>query len=462
MALTTDDVAALKRAAEVAIGYRLTDHDRPIRPELNGADILERFAGPLPETGMPTDAVIAALADAADPGLLVDTNPRFHGWVMGASHPAGVAADWLTSAWGQVASFFDISPAGGAAEQVATGWLLDLLGLPSGSGMGLATGATMANFTAMVAARTALLDRAGWDVEAKGLFAAPEVNVVLGGEAHSSVYLTLRLMGFGSDRVHVAASDDQGRMLPDALAQTLAPLKGPILVCLQAGNVNSGAFDPFAKLIPIAREKDAWIHVDGAFGLWAAAAPSMHGLTDGLAKADSWAADAHKWLQVPYDCGIAVVRDPQPLVRSMGSSAAYLPDASKRNPADYAPELSRRARGIAVWAVLKALGRQGVIEMVERHCAIARRIAERLDDEPGLEILNDVVLNQVVVAAETDALTKAILAETQAEGTAYPSAGQWKGRDIIRVSVSSGPAQMEDADITVDAICRATRKLRAG
>ena len=306
------------------------------------------------------------------------TAPTFHGWVIGASHPAGVAADWLTSAWGQNAAFADPTPAAAAAEEVAAGWILELLGLPKAAGVGFTTGATMANFTALAAARNALLAGVGWDVEARGLFGAPEVQVVLGGEVHSSVQLSLRLLGFGAQRVHVAAADAEGRMRPDALAAVLAGLEGPVVVCLQAGNVCSGAFDPFAELIPLARARGAWVHVDGAFGLWACAAPGLSHLTRGLADADSWAADGHKWLQVPYDCGVAVVRDAAALSRAMSISASYLPSGAHRAPEAYSPEMSRRARGFAVWAVLKALGRQGLAEMVERHCAVARHIAERL------------------------------------------------------------------------------------
>ncbi|MBF9028953.1 aminotransferase class V-fold PLP-dependent enzyme [Rhodobacterales bacterium HKCCE3408] len=468
MGLTATEEAGLKAAMEAALAYRRTDHDRPICSAEPTPMAQARFREPTPEEGLAPDAVIAELIDRIEPGLMVSTSPRFMGWVIGASHPAAVAADWLTSAWGQVASFADIAPGAAAAEEIAAEWLLDLLGLPPGSGLGFATGATMANFTALAAARTALLDSVGWDVEADGLFGAPEVNVVLGGEAHSSVYLSLRMLGFGAKRVHIAGADDQGRMRPDALAEVLRGLDGPTIVCLQAGNVNSGAFDPFEALVPIAHDHGAWVHVDGAFGLWAAAAPATRHLTAGMAEADSWAADAHKWLQIPYDCGVVIVRDRGAQQRAMGSTASYLPQEERRNPADYAPELSRRARGIAVWAALKALGRSGLAEMVERHCAVAREIAGILRDEPGLSVLNDVVLNQVVLACgeaddpEAGRKTAETLNAVQAAGICYPSAGHWRGRGAMRISVCSGPATLEDGRRSAEAIIDAWRQVSGG
>jgi glutamate/tyrosine decarboxylase-like PLP-dependent enzyme len=455
-----DAAAAFAAAAAAATAYRRGVAGAKLRPERSYAEALAAFGGPLPEEGRPADAVVAELVRRAEGGLIGMTAPTFHGWVIGASHPAAVAADWLTAAWGQAGGFADPTPAAAAAEEVAAGWLIDLLGLPQESGVGFATGATMANFTALAAARNALLRRAGWDVEARGLFGAPEVQVVLGGEAHSSVYLTLRLLGFGAERVNVAASDEQGRMRPEALAAVLDRLDGPIVVCLQAGNVCSGAFDPFAELVPLARAKRAWVHIDGAFGLWACAAPALAYLTAGVAEADSWAADGHKWLQVPYDCGFAIVRDAAAQQRAMSIGASYLPSGENRAPEAFSPEMSRRARGFAVWAVLMALGRQGVAEMVERHCAVARAIAARLEAEPGIAVLNEVVLNQVAVACGDDAATRAVLAEVQAEGTAYPSHGRWRGREIIRISVSSGPATVADGERTAAAVIAAWRRVR--
>ena len=462
--LDDDGAAAFAAAAAAATAYRRGVAAAKLRPERGYAEALAAFGGPLPEAGRPAAAVVAELVRRAEGGLIGMTAPTFHGWVTGASHPAGVAADWLTSAWGQAGGFADPTPAAAACEEVAAGWLLALLGLPVEAGVGFSTGATMANFTALAAARGELLRRAGWDVEESGLFGAPEVNVVLGGEAHSSVYLTLRLLGFGAGRVHVAASDAEGRMQADALAAVLDGLEGPMVVCLQAGNVCSGAFDPFAELIRLARAKGAWVHVDGAFGLWACAAPSLGALTAGVDEADSWAADGHKWLQVPYDCGFAIVRDAATLQRAMSMSASYLPSGENRAPEAFSPEMSRRSRGFAVWAILMALGRQGVAEMVERHCAVARAIAARLVAEPGIAVLNEVVLNQVAVACgdgpEGDAATRAVLAEVQAEGTAYPSAGRWRGREIMRISVSAGPATVADGERTAEAVIAAWRRVR--
>jgi glutamate/tyrosine decarboxylase-like PLP-dependent enzyme len=458
------DARALEAAARHAVAYRRAVAAQPIPPARSYADMRAAFGGPVPEAGMPADRVVAALARAAEGGLMGMTSPNFHGWVTGASHPAGVAADWLASAWGQNAAFADPTPAAAAAEEVAAGWMLDLLGLPAEAGVGFCTGATMANFTALAAARGELLRRAGWDAEADGLFGAPEVHVVLGGEAHSSVYLSLRLLGFGAARVHVADADAEGRMRPDALAAVLGGLEGPAVVCLQAGNVVSGAFDPFAELIPLARAKEAWVHVDGAFGLWACAAPGLARLTAGIAGADSWAADAHKWLQVPYDCGLAIVRDAGALRRAMSISASYLPSGENRAPEAFSPEMSRRARGFAVWAVIKALGREGIAEMVERNCAAARHIAGLLAAEPGLAVLNEVVLNQVALACgegpEGDRLTRATLAAVQADGVCYPTQGRWRGREIIRVSVSGGATTLADGARSAEAIIAAWRRVR--
>ncbi|HET9068740.1 MAG TPA: aminotransferase class V-fold PLP-dependent enzyme, partial [Amaricoccus sp.] len=317
----------------------------------------------------------------------------------------------------------------------------------------------------LAAARGEMLRRAGWDVEAKGLFGAPEVNVVLGGEAHSSVYLSLRLLGFGARRVKVAAADAEGRMRPDALAATLDGLTGPTVVCLQAGNVVSGAFDPFSELVPLAQAKGAWVHIDGAFGLWACASPGRAHLTAGIALADSWAADAHKWLQVPYDCGLAMVRDAAAQQRAMSITASYLPQGENRAPEAFSPEMSRRARAFAVWAVIKALGRTGIAEMIERNCAVARHVAARLAAEPGLQVLNDVVLNQVALACgdgpEADRQTRETLAAVQAGGTSYPSHGRWRGREIIRISISGGETTIADGTRTAEAIIAAWRQVRA-
>jgi glutamate/tyrosine decarboxylase-like PLP-dependent enzyme len=313
----------------------------------------------------------------------------------------------------------------------------------------------------LAAARNALLARAGWDVEARGLFGAPEVHVVLGAEAHSTVFMALRLLGFGAERVTRVAVDGEGRMRADALAAALAPLRGPVIVLAQAGHINSGAFDPFEAVVAAARTRDAWVHVDGAFGLWARACPELAHLAAGIEAADSWATDGHKWPQVPYDCGAVVVRDVGALRRAMSFTASYLPSGAARDPFEFTPELSRRARGFALWATLRALGRAGVAEMVARNSRVARRIAAGLARMPGIVVLNRVVLNQVAVAcAAGDAATRDLLARVQAEGRCFPSGGTWKDRAIIRISVCSGTAGEADADATVAAFARARAAMR--
>ncbi|HUS53491.1 MAG TPA: pyridoxal-dependent decarboxylase [Thermohalobaculum sp.] len=466
--LPASSEAALRRAAEHAIRFRHGVAARPIGPAEDYDTQLGRFGGPVPESGKPPVEVIDELVAMADPGLLAIPNPRFFGWVVGASHPVGVAADWLTSAWGQNAAMALSTPAAAAAEETAGRWMLDLLDLPRDAGFGFTTGATMANAIGLAAARNALLGQSGWDVEAKGLFGAPEVNVVLGEEAHSTVFMGLRLIGFGAERVIRVAADGQGRMIAGALSEALRPLNGPTIVIAQAGHINSGAFDPFGPTIKASRAHGAWVHVDGAFGLWARACPDCSALAAGVEGADSWATDGHKWLQTPYDGGFVFVRDQAALQRSMSLTASYLPhSADLRDPGDYTPELSRRARGFAVWAVLRALGRTGVAEMVGRRCRVARRIAKRLAAEPGIRIVNEVVLNQVAVAFgpeddadRADAATRETLARIQREGICYPSHGVWHGRAIMRISVSAHSTDNAEGDYAAEAVIAAWRTVR--
>jgi glutamate/tyrosine decarboxylase-like PLP-dependent enzyme len=465
--------AVLRRAADHAVRFREGVDTRPIGPAADYPAMLASFGGPVPETGAPLGNVIDELAALADPGLMAIPNPRFFGWVVGASHPAGVAADWLTSAWGQNAPSATATPAAGAAEETAGRWMLDLLDLPRDSGFGFTTGATMANAIGLAAARNAVLARVGWDVEAKGLFGAPEVHVVLGEEAHATIFMGLRLIGFGAGRVIRVAADGQGRMKPDALAEALRPLDGPTIVIAQAGHINSGAFDPFGPIVETAHAHGdaggAWVHVDGAFGLWARACPEIRALADGVEGADSWVTDGHKWLQTPYDTGFVFVRDEAALRRAMSFTASYLQDSGDvRDPGDYTPELSRRARGFAVWAVLRALGREGMAEMVGRHCRVARRIAERLAAEPGVRIINEVVLNQVAVSfgpsdddGAADEATRETLARVQRDGFCYPSHGVWHGREIMRISVSSERADEAEGERSADAIISAWREVRS-
>lgn len=452
--LTTEETAALTKAANAAQAYRAGILARPIRATQSYAQLMARFGGELAQKGVPPDRIIEELVQNAEHGLLTQTHPRMLGWVTGASHPAGVAADWLTSAWGQNAPSSEVTPAAAVAEEVAGEWMKDLLGLPKEAGFGFTTGATMANTIAMAAARNALLLREGWDVEAKGLYGAPEVHVVLGQEAHSTIFMGLRLLGFGAKRVIKVVANSDGQMDARALQDTLEPLSGPILLIAQAGHINSGAFDPFAEITTIAKTKNAWVHVDGAFGLWAQASKTQAHLAKGVNGCDSWVVDGHKWLQTPYDGGFVFVRDKAALERAMSVTASYLPEQVSRDPGANTPELSRRARGFAVWAVLRAFGRDGVAEMVARHCAIAKGIADDLDAVEGLRIMNKVVLNQVALCCDTggaveqdNKLTEALLQQLQAGNICFPSGAVWQGRSIIRMSVSSKNAQLDDVGI---------------
>ncbi|WP_181701669.1 pyridoxal phosphate-dependent decarboxylase family protein [Chthonobacter albigriseus] len=465
-----DDLTrALEIAAASGIDYRRRLPDRPQRPELSYADVLSRFRRPLPEAGEGGSAVIRALGEAAAPGLHAHAGPRFFGWVIGGSHPVGVAADWLAGAWGQNAGNHQAAPSAAAAEAASAEWLLDLLDLPRESSVGFVTGATMANFVCLAAARGEVLRRVGWDVESKGLFGAPPVTVLIGDEAHATVYSALQYLGFGRDGVRRIASDAEGRIRPDAFSAATSSIEGPVICVLQAGQINTGAFDPFDAIVPVARRASAWIHVDGAFGLWARACPPRKALTEGLQNADSWAVDGHKWLQTPYDSGYAIIRDAIAHERAMTTAASYLPVAAggERDPSHFVPELSRRARGFATWAMILHLGRSGIAAMVERHCRLAARMAERLVAEPGIEIANAVVLDQVAVRfgkglpiEEADTLTDRVIAAVQADGTCFAGGALWKGRRIMRVSVIDWATGEADIDASADAILRCWRAVR--
>ncbi len=450
-----------------ALRFRADSADRPHRPALAYSEMLARLGGPTPERAAAMEQVIGELIERAEPGLAAMIGPRFFGWVIGGTEPAGMAADWLASAWGQNTGNNEATPAAAAAESVAARWLLDILGLPSEASVGFVTGATMANFTCLAAARGEVLHRAGWDCEADGLFGAPPIHVVLGEDAHSTVFSALRYLGLGDRRVIRVAVDDNGRMDGDAFVEALAPLTGPIIAIAQAGHIHSGAFDPFNEIAAAAHAKGAWLHVDGAFGLWARAAPDRAHLADGVELADSWATDGHKWLQTPHDCGYAIVRHPGAHVRAMRIAASYLPAGDLAHPADLVPELSRRARGFPTWAMLKTLGRDGVARMVSQHCAQARRMAALLAREPDIEILNDVVLNQVAVrlgsdlpAAQADALTQRTIGRIQREGTCFVAGAHWRGVEIVRVSVIGAATRDEDIDRSADAILAAWRAER--
>jgi glutamate/tyrosine decarboxylase-like PLP-dependent enzyme len=389
------------------------------------------------------------------PATVATAGGRFFGFVLGGALPASVAAAWLASSWDQNAALRVMSPAGAALEDIALGWVCKLLGLPAEAGGALVTGASMANFTVLAAARHALLERAGWDVENDGLFGSPPLTVVTGEEAHASIIKALGMLGLGRSRVCRIPVDDQGRMRADALP----PLDARTIVCIQAGNVNTGAFDPAPEICSRARERGAWVHVDGAFGLWAAASPRYRHLTQGFEQADSWATDGHKWLNAGYDCGIALVRDPIPLRSAMTVSAPYITPGRQREPSHYAPELSRRARGVELWATLRSLGSSGVAGLIDRTCAHAARFAAGLH-QAGYEILNHVVINQVLVSFGDPAVTRAVIAEVQREGTCWCGGTEWQGRTEMRISVSSWATTNEDVEASLAAILRAADQCR--
>jgi glutamate/tyrosine decarboxylase-like PLP-dependent enzyme len=459
-----------ERAAAHAADFVQALPSRLQRPGATYQEMRPVFDAPTPETGQDGMAVIEELVAKASPGLSAMAGPRFFGWVIGASHPVGVAADFLTSAWGQNAGAHTPTPAAAAAEEVAAKWLLDLLGLPRQCSVGFVTGATAANFTCLAAGRSEMLRRVGWDVEAKGLFEAPPVHVLIGEDAHTSVFAALQFLGLGHERVVRVATDDAGRIRSSAFANAARACTGPVIAIAQAGQINTGAFDPIGEIAGIAGEIGAWLHVDGAFGLWARACADVAGLARGLELADSWATDGHKWLQTPYDCGFAITRHPEAHSRAMTISASYLPilAAGERNPSHFVPELSRRARGFATWAVIKTLGRQGIAEMIGRHCRIAQSIARTLAAEPGIEIVNRVELNQIAVRFGTDEkpgrsdeLTAAVIERVQADGVCFVAGAQWRDRWIMRVSVVAFSTTDADAEQSAQAIIAAWRKVQA-
>lgn len=459
----------LARAAAYAERYRSSLDSGAARPALDYHAMRDRFAAPLPETGADPAAIIDELADLAEPGLMPTIGPRFFGWVMGASHPAGVAADLLVSAWGQNAGYQSTSPAAAAIEEVAERWLLDILDLPRDSGIGFTTGATVANGTCLAAARTGTLLAAGWDPDEDGLFGAPPVHVLIGADAHSSVYSSLQLIGFGRKRVITIGTDELGRMRPAALEAAITGLTGPKIVIAQAGQINTGAFDPFADIVAIGRHHGAWIHVDGAFGLWARATSSLKSLTDGIDGCDSWVTDGHKWLQAPYDCGFAIVRHKDALLGAMSQWSSYLPSIAQgdRVPSNYVPELSRRARGVPVYALLRTFGRQGMAELVERHCTLAARFAARLGAEPGISIVSKPIINQVIVnfgtgdSSTRKRQTEAVIARVVDNGACFVAGASWRGDWVMRISVTSGETTAADIDRSADAIIAAWRQVRA-
>ncbi|MFD1078637.1 pyridoxal phosphate-dependent decarboxylase family protein [Longispora fulva] len=426
--------------------------DRPVPPSATADELRRSLGGPLPEG--PTDPadVVDLLAGLAEPGLMAMPSGRFFGWVIGGTLPAALAADWLVSAWDQNTGMRFATPGTAAAEEAAAAWILDVLGLPAGADVGFTTGATMAHFTGLAAARQQVLTAAGWDVNRLGLTGAPRIRVLVGRERHETVDLALRYLGLGTPEV--VSCDDQGRLRTDALAELLGD--GPTIVCLQAGNVHSGAFDPVGAATALAHEHGAWVHVDGAFGLWAAAAPRLAHLVEGRPAVDSWTTDAHKTLNVPYDCGIAVVARPHAMRDAMGMHASYLVhDDGVGDPFERVPELSRRARGVPVWAALRSLGRSGVADLVDGLAGHARSIAEGISRVPGAEVLNDVVFTQVCASFGTDERTRAVTARLLADGVTWMSGSRWRDRDVLRVSVSNWSTDADDVTAAVDAVHRA-------
>ena len=459
----TDERKILERVLDEATAFLdgLPDRRVAARTDVNG--VAAALRRPLSDEGAEPLEVIEELIAGAEPGVLAIPSGRFFGWVMGGVLPATLAADWLTSTWDQNSGLLVSSPAAAGAEWVASEWLLDLIGLPPTSAVGFVTGAMMANFTCLAAARHEVLRRVGWNVERDGLHGGPQVAVVVGEERHETVDVALRFLGLGEARGIVVPADDQGRIRLDALADTLGEVgDSPVIVCLQAGNVHSGAFDPIRDAVDLAHRHGAWAHVDGAFGLWAAASAQYRQLVAGREQADSWATDAHKTLNVPYDNGIAIVANAEAMYAAMGAHAAYLIQDERPDPFSTVPEFSRRARGFTVWAALRSLGRHGVAEMVERFCAHARRFAAGLSAMDGVRVVNEVVFTQVCVSFGSDEVTREVAARLLEDGTAWMTPSTWHGQAVLRISVSNWRTTDEDVDRTLAAVRRVLADARAG
>jgi glutamate/tyrosine decarboxylase-like PLP-dependent enzyme len=452
----------LARVAEIIGEDRAAFEDARVSPEVTVEQVRGLLNGPLPESGTDDETVIDEFVAAARQALVASPGPRYFGFVIGGSMPAALAADWLVSGWDNNGGLYACSPVASVAEETAGRWLVELFGLPATTTVGFPTGGMMANFSGLAAARHRVLARAGWDVEARGLQGAPLVRVIVGAERHATIDIALRYLGLGAASVEVVPADAQGRMraecLPDVLAAGPA---APTIICAQAGNVNTGAFDDFDAVCDAAAAHDAWVHVDGAFGMWAAVVPSLQPLVHGLSRADSWATDGHKWLNVPYDCGVVLVADGGAHRGALSAEASYLVQGGAGAPLDpfeLVPEFSRRARGVTVYAAMRALGREGVAALVERCCSHARRFAQELRDLDGVEVLNDVVLNQVLVRfGDDDDVTRRVIDAVQRDGTCWMSGTVWHGRAAMRISVSNWSTTSADVDRSVDAIARCFR-----
>jgi len=450
------DADLLTDAATRAAAYLRGVRARRVSPPAADLDALRAFDAPLQDQPIAPRDVLAELDAVGSPGTVTTTGGRYFGFVNGGALPASLAASWLVSAWDQNVALRTMSPVGAAIEDAVLEWTRDLLGLPAGCGGAIVTGATMANMTGLAAARHALLGRAGWDVERQGLFGAPPLTVVVGDEVHVSLLKALTLLGLGRERVHRVPVDGQGRMRADAVP----PIDARTIVCIQAGNVNTGAFDPAAEICARAKEHGAWVHVDGAFGLWAHASPKYRHLTSGFEQADSWGTDAHKWPNVNYDSGIVLVRDGGALRTAMMSSAAYLEPGSGREAMYHSPEASRRARGAELWAALKSLGKSGLRELVERTCAYAVKFADGLR-AAGFTVLNDVVINQVLVSFGTAEVTREVIRRVQEEGTCWCGGTEWQGQTAMRISVSSWATTEADVERSLEAMVRIARQVNA-
>jgi glutamate/tyrosine decarboxylase-like PLP-dependent enzyme len=453
----TDSRELLRRTAELAADYVESLGERPVFPHVTPEQLREALGGPLPEEPLPPEQVVEELVAGAQPGVVALGSGRYFGFVIGGALPAALAADWLTSAWDQNAGLYVGGPSASVVEQVTREWLVELLGLPPESSIGFVTGTQMAHVTGLAAARWHVLDAVGWDVGAKGLTGAPSVTVLAGGMRHVTVDRALRLLGLGAPTV--VAADSQGRLVPEALRDALG--EGPAIVCAQVGEVNTGAFDPLSEIGDACESTGAWLHVDGAFGIWAAISPRLRHLVEGLERADSWTTDAHKWLNVPYDSGIVFCKHPESHRAAMTITASYLiqdEGAQRvRDEVDWVPEFSRRARGFSVYAALRSLGRNGLVELVERCCDGAARFAERIVQLEGVELLNEVVLNQVLFRFDSDERTDEVLARVQQSGRIWLSGTTWDGRKAIRVSVSNWQTGDEEIELAVQTFRDALR-----